>query len=77
MMELRHTIFAHSDSKHYNVVAASLPDDSSVDVLIGAWPRITEKQAVLLEKMIKKLIEAINRKIGEIRPNTSFERLPF
>jgi hypothetical protein len=79
IMELRHTIFAHSDSKHYNVIliSAPLPNGSSLDVLGGTWPRITEKQAVLLKEMIKKLIGAIAHKINEIRPDTYFMRLPY
>jgi hypothetical protein len=45
MVEVRHTIFAHSDSKHYSLAAAS-NGDIKVDVLMGAWPRITEKEAL-------------------------------
>jgi uncharacterized DUF497 family protein len=33
--------------------------------------------AALLERMIRRLIEAIDRKIKEIRPNTHFVRAPF
>jgi hypothetical protein len=77
MMELRHTIFAHSDSKHYTLFPLPLGDGSSVDVLAGMWPRLTEKQTVSLEKMINKLIEAITCKIEQIRPNTYFMRMPF
>jgi hypothetical protein len=53
------------------------PNGSRFDVLLGGWPRITAKEAVLLEGMITKLIEAIECKIDETRPNTSFARMPF
>ena len=43
MVELRHTIFAHSDSKHYRLAAVSTGDNKT-DVLMGAWPRITERK---------------------------------
>ena len=76
-MNLRHKIFAHSDSESYTLTTVQIPNGSKFDVLLGGWPLITAREAVLLERMITKLIEAIERKMGEIRPNTSFARMPF
>jgi hypothetical protein len=76
-MELRHTIFAHSDSKHYDLITSQTNDGASIDVLTGIWPRITAKEAALLEKMIRGLIAAIDSKVEEIRPDTYFVRAPF
>jgi hypothetical protein len=65
MLELRHSVFAHSDSKHYKVTPWRA-QEFSTDILSAPWPRITKEDAVLLQRMIAKLQTAIQRRCEEM-----------
>jgi hypothetical protein len=67
MMELRHTIYAHSDSKHYEVTPWRTTNFST-DILSALRPRITAKEAALLKRMISKLQVAIRHRMRKILP---------
>lgn len=67
IMELRHTIFAHSDSKHYTVQPWRT-EWVSTEILCAPWPKITAEQAALLKIMIGKLDMAIDRRMKQILP---------
>jgi hypothetical protein len=68
IIELRHSIYAHSDSKHYKVVPWRV-DGVSSDLLSAPWPRITAQEGALLKKMIVKLQSAIRHKMKEMVPD--------
>jgi hypothetical protein len=68
MMELRHSIYAHSDSKHYKVIPWRA-EVFSTDIVGGPWQRITALEGALLRKMIAKLQVAIQRKMKEMVPD--------
>lgn len=67
MMKLRDTIYAHSDSEHYNVEPWRT-EEFSTDILTAPWPRMTAEEAALLWRMIRKLQAAIQRRMREICP---------
>jgi hypothetical protein len=48
MIEMRHTIYAHSDSKHYTVKPWRT-EKFSTDIIGAPWPRITGEEAILLK----------------------------
>lgn len=65
MIEMRHTIYAHSDSKHYTVKPWR-NKKFSTDIVGAPWPRITAGEAALLKKMINNLQVAIHRRMRTI-----------
>lgn len=68
MLELRHSIYAHSDSRHYKVVPVRAEGFSS-DILSAPWLLITAQEGALLQKMIMKLQAAIELKTKELVPD--------
>jgi hypothetical protein len=68
MLDLRHSIYAHSVSKHYKVVPIREEGFSS-DLLSEPWLLITAQEGALLQKMIVKLKIAIELKSKELVPD--------
>jgi hypothetical protein len=66
MMELRHSVFAHSDSKNYSIRPFRNPELSS-DVVREPTLRITAEESVLLNRMIRKLAKTFIERMSEIR----------
>ena len=65
MIELRHTVFAHSDSRNYSVSPWQSGKFSTDVVGVPAF-RMSGEQAVLLNGMIAKLQLAIRRRMNQI-----------
>jgi hypothetical protein len=70
MIELRNTVYAHSDSKNYSVRPWRTPNFST-DIVGAPALRISAEEAALLKRMIQKLQLAIRRRMTEIVPNAS------
>ena len=70
LMELRNTVYAHSDSKNYSIRPWRTPNFST-DIVGAPVLRISAKEAALLKRMIQKLQLAISRRMTEIAPNAS------
>jgi hypothetical protein len=70
ILELRHSVYAHSDSKNYTVKPWRA-GGFSTDIIGAPWQRITREEALLLQRMIRKLQKAIRGKSEELCPRGS------
>ena len=73
MMDLRDTVYAHSDSKCYSVTPWR-NEEFSTDIVSAPALRINAEKAALLQQMIKKLQLAIDRMMSQIAPSSRFQR---
>lgn len=67
VIELRNTVYAHSDSKNY-LVRPWRSERFSTDIVRTPELRMSADEAVLLKQMIDKLQLAIGRKMSQIVP---------
>lgn len=65
IMQLRHSVFAHTDSEHYSVRPWRV-GDFKADIVGAPILRITEKDAVLLDNMTNKLFVAMQARMKVI-----------
>jgi hypothetical protein len=65
MIELRNSVYAHSDSKNYSVTPWR-SGNFSTDIVGGPALRVGAEQAALLRQMINKLQLAIQRRMSQI-----------
>ena len=67
MIELRNTVYAHSDSSNYSVTLWR-SGKFSTDIVGAPALRISAEEAALLKQMINKLQLAIRRRMHQIVP---------
>ena len=65
VMQMRHSVFAHTDSKQYSV-RPWRAGDFSTDIVGAPMLRITEEDATLLNGMTRKLIAAMRARMKAI-----------
>lgn len=65
IMQLRHSVFAHTDSEHYSVRPWRI-GDFSTDIVGAPILRITEEDAGLLDNMTNKLLVAMQARMKAI-----------
>ncbi len=68
LIELRNTVYAHSDSKNYSIRPWRAPNFAT-DIVGAPVLRISAEEAARLKRMIQKLQVAIRRRMTEIVPN--------
>jgi len=67
MIELRHSVYAHSDSKNYSV-RPWRTRNFSTDIVGSPTLHLSVEEAALLKQMINKLQLAIRRRMNQIAP---------